>query len=123
METGKTPAPIREGRVGFFDSRSGNDTVWTEDWEERFGTLLSLLGSIDRDDLGSIQSLLSNVRQSRELLGEISDPNLRALLQRLLDEVWEAARGALYGDIEPAKTHVAAAQLYAEQVRDRLGIR
>ena len=122
MRVGKTPVPIHEGRVGFFDSQRESGPSWTEDWEERFGTLLSLLESIDLDDLGSIQSLLSNVRRSREMLGEVSDPNLRALLQRLLDEAWEAARGALYGDIEPAKAHAAAAQLYARQVRDRLGI-
>lgn len=123
MESGKTSTPIRKEQVVLFDQHPGSDRVWTEDWEERFGLLLSLLESIDRDDLGPIQSLLSNVRHSRELLGEVSDPSLRALLQHLLDEVWEAARGALYGDIEPARAHADAAKLYAEQVRDRLGIR
>jgi hypothetical protein len=83
--------------------------LWARDWRDRSAALLALLAAVDREAPESASALLAWVRHCRLTLPDPPDLKLRNLRSGTLDEVWEAARSILYGDLEPARLHTDAA--------------
>jgi hypothetical protein len=95
--------------------------LWIQQWEQGSATLFHLLQEIENGGVEEASAVLRRVRECRETWGEPPDPELRPLVHRVLHEVWEAARAALYGDLERSRQHSADAVLYAQEIRDLLG--
>lgn len=81
--------------------------LWRERWKDHLDSLLELLCSADRGNLNVAIDLLRKLRELREELAvsETPDPILRQSLETLLDEVWEGACAAVYGDLETVREH------------------
>jgi hypothetical protein len=79
--------------------------LWRERWKDHLDSTLELLCSADRGNLDVAMDLLWKLRALREELAasETPDPALRQSLEALLDEVWEGACAAVYGDLETVR--------------------
>ena len=93
--------------------------AWAREWNERSTHLLQLIGDIDHDGLASAVELLREGGECRRL-ADPPDSELRSLWHRALDEVWEAARSTLYGDLEPARRHADNALGSMQKIREVL---
>ncbi|HYO15556.1 MAG TPA: hypothetical protein VE685_20360 [Thermoanaerobaculia bacterium] len=96
---------------------------WTRNWEQCRTALFEFLGRIEGGDVEEAGTVLRKVRECRETWIEPPDPELRLLVHRVLDEVWEAARASLYGDLESSRQHTAAAHYLAREVQAILDFR
>jgi hypothetical protein len=92
---------------------------WVRGWNERSRVLIDLLAALDGDSLAAA-ALLAWVRECRRSLDEPADPRLRSLCLHALDETWEAACSALYGDLVPARRHAEAALRAVCEMREML---
>ncbi len=98
-----------------------NPEVWAREWEEQSTLLLSLLEEIDRESLEPASVLLELVRYCRERVGGPPYAELRSLWFQILDEIWQAAHAALYGDLELARLHARTARSAARTMQEFLG--
>ena len=96
-------------------------TAWAKAWEVDNVALFGLLKGLERDAVEPLARLLARIQECRETLGDPSDARLRRLWSGVLAELWEAAHAALYGDLEPARKHAAAARRLERQMRENLG--
>jgi hypothetical protein len=92
----------------------------TRRWESDLDALFELLRKAERDNSATAAELLARIRQLRETVDDLPDPALRSLMRRLLDEIWEAARAAVYGDLELVRERTARAYALAQRVRELL---
>jgi hypothetical protein len=85
--------------------RSNFSPLWRERWSDRFDPLFELLCSADRGNLEVAMELLRKVRELREALAasEMPDLALRQTFETLIDEIWEGACAAVYGDLETVR--------------------
>lgn len=100
-------------------TRLGNGqevAAWAREWTERSAHLVELVEGIDRGGLEPALELLQEVRECRRL-ADPPGPELRSHWRRALDEIWEAARSTLYGDLEPARQHADAALQDVQEMR------
>jgi hypothetical protein len=95
-------------------------TAWAKAWEDYSTSLFGLLKGLDRDTVESLAKLLARIQECREVLGDPPDARLRRLWRGVLAELWEAARAALYGDLEPAREHAFAARRLERELREIL---
>jgi hypothetical protein len=103
--------------------RNGREAAaWVRDWSERSARLLKRIAGIDCDALESAAELLREVRECRRR-PEPADPVLRSLWHRALDDSWEAACSALYGDLGPARQHADNAFHRVQEMRRLLAAR
>jgi hypothetical protein len=96
------------------------DDIWGREWEERSLPLFELLERAELDDVPDICRVLRRVRHCRTTLSEAPTPGLHRLAVRTLDELWEAAWRTLYGDLDLADEHTAAARGHAQEIRQLL---
>jgi hypothetical protein len=94
--------------------------VWSRDWEEQSARLFHLLERIDRGNLEPAMALLDGLRDCRQRLSDPPHAELRILWRQVLDELWEAARYALYCDLGPARTHADSARRRARELQELL---
>ncbi|HYG62589.1 MAG TPA: hypothetical protein VEL74_08395 [Thermoanaerobaculia bacterium] len=94
--------------------------VWGREWEEHSLPLFELLQRAERGGVTDICQLLRHVRHCRTTLTEAPTPRLQGLAVRTLDELWEAARLTLYGDLGLADEHTAAAWGHAQKIHQLL---
>jgi hypothetical protein len=92
-------------------------------WESAIDELLALLRRAERESSAVAAELLARIRQLREAVNELPDPALRSLTRRLLDEIWEAARASVYGDIESVRERTERVRELAQRVRELLAHR
>jgi hypothetical protein len=91
--------------------------AWGRQWNERSAHLLELVAGIDHGSLEPAAELLQELRECRRRLADPPHPELRSLWHRALDEIWEAARSTLYGDLGPARQHADAALHHGQVMR------
>jgi hypothetical protein len=103
--------------------RNGHEiAAWAREWNERSARLLKRIAGIDCDGLESVAELLREVRECRRR-PDPADPELRSLWHRALDDSWEAACAALYGDLGPARQHADDAFHHVQEMRRLLAAR
>lgn len=86
-------------------------------WEESSEQLFRLALDKCLEEPKGCGELLDKVREIRESARQAPDPVWCNLAQGVLDELWEAARLSVYGDLLPARAHVDAAQDKAGELR------
>lgn len=93
---------------------------WVKMWEDSMEELfrLALEECLERPQ--RCGELLDKVRESRESVRQAPDPVWSSLAQGVLDELWEAARLSVYGDLLPAQARIGAAQDKAGELRTLL---
>jgi hypothetical protein len=96
------------------------DEIWGREWEERSLPLFKLLEQAELGGVPDICHLLRRVRHCRTTLAGAPTPGLYLLAAQTLDELWEAARRTLYGDLNLADEHTAAAKGHAQEIRQLL---
>jgi hypothetical protein len=69
-----------------------------------------------------LPELLRNVRVCRTALSPAPLPDVQKLVDRALDEIWEAARLSVYGDVQLASEHTAVARTHAQEIRKRMAM-
>jgi len=94
-------------------------TAWTKVWTRRGESLLDLASRFENAEPEGCATLLVRIRESRPAAEEAPDSELRALAFIFLDELWEAARRLLYGDLDPARRHASIARQQLEAIRNR----
>jgi hypothetical protein len=80
------------------------------------------IAGIDCDGLEPAAELLREVRECRRR-PDPADLELRSLWHRALDDSWEAACAALYGDLGPARQHADDAFHHVQEMRRLLAAR
>ena len=92
-------------------------TDWVREWDRQRAVLRHLLGAIDHEGLEPAAALLQRVRECRRRVAEPPAPLVRQLWDAALEEAWQAACCALYGDLGPAREHAEAAENSMEEMR------
>lgn len=94
--------------------------AWVQEWEESSLPLFEQLRRAEHGEVSDICRLLRQVRHCRMTLTEAPTPRLQGLAVLTLDELWEAARLTIYGDLDLADRHTAAAKDHALQISQLL---
>lgn len=105
-----------------FTEPHDSPSLWSRDWEEQSARLFRLLEGIDRGSPELAMALLDGLRNCRQQLGEPPHAELRDLWRHVLDELWEAARYALYCDLGPARSHADNARRRARELQELLAV-
>lgn len=103
----------------FEESAKPPETAWAAAWVRRGETLLDLACRFENAGPEGCATLLVRIRESRPDAEEAPDPELVTLATIFLDELWEAARRLLYGDLDPARMHASIARRQLEAIRTR----
>ncbi|HVR98160.1 MAG TPA: hypothetical protein VMW27_16195 [Thermoanaerobaculia bacterium] len=69
-----------------------------------------------------LTELLRDVRTCRTTLSPAPFPNVQELVDNTLDEIWEAARLSVYGDVLLANQHTAAARAHSQEIQKLLAV-
>lgn len=99
--------------------RSTNE-IWARDWEARTAFLFELWQQCEAEGPEHCPPLLGQIRECRSQAESAPVPEVRTLALRLVDEVWDAARRLLYGDLEHARAHGAQARSLDREIRARI---
>ena len=91
-------------------------TTWIVSWQRSHTLLFCLVSGDEIDGIEDCGALLRGVRESRLKLRQAPDPRLGSLAQSVLDDLWKAATLSLYGDLIPARAHIAAARQKAGEI-------
>ena len=97
-----------------------NPEIWAREWEEQSVLLLGLLEEIDHESLEPASMLLELVRYCLERVGGPPYAELRLLWYQVLNEIWQAAHAALYGDLVLARLHARTARCAARAMQEFL---
>jgi hypothetical protein len=90
---------------------------WTDWWSAQMDSLFELLYGAEPDNTAAAAELLAKVRELREKARELPDPQLRALSERVLDEVWEAACASVFGDVCSLRERTVEALVLGQHLR------
>jgi hypothetical protein len=92
--------------------------LWRMWWSDRLDELLELLCSADRGNLERATELLREIRALRQELAASGTLDLaqRLELETLLDEIWEGACAAVYGDLETVRERTFRALEMAQEL-------
>src|ERR1043166_4669525 len=96
--------------------------VWEREWEARSTPLFELLFSAEHGT-EILPELLRNVRACQTALSPAPFSNVQELVDSTLDEIWEAARLSVYGDVLLANQHKATARAHSREIRKLLAVR
>jgi hypothetical protein len=91
--------------------------LWIESWHHSQALLFRLIPTDEINGIEACGALLARLRESRLTLRGAPDPLLGSLAQSVLDDLWRAATLSLYGDLVPARAHIAAARERAGQIQ------
>ena len=94
---------------------------WAREWEDRSIPLFDLLSRAEQGT-EMLPELLRNVRFCRTALSPAPLPDVQTLVDRALDEIWEAARLSVYGDVLLASEHTVIARAHAQEIRKRMAL-
>lgn len=94
---------------------------WAREWEDRSIPLFDLL-SLAEQGTEMLPELMRNVRACRTVLSPAPLPHVQELADRALDEIWEAARLSVYGDVLLASEHTAVARAHAQEIRKLMAL-
>ncbi len=95
--------------------------TWAREWEDRSTPLFDLLFRAEHGT-EMLPELLRNVRVCRTALSPAPLPRIQQLVDRALDEIWEAARLSVYGDVLQASEHTAVARAHSQEIRKLMAL-